>query len=54
VSPRATLFVDDSPINVAGAEQAALQGHCYTSAGVLAHALGRYGFLHESPREIDC
>jgi glucose-1-phosphatase len=54
VSPQATLFVDDSPINVAGAEQATLQGHCYTSAEVLAHALRRYGFLHESPREIDC
>ena len=48
VLPQATLFVDDSPTNIAGAEQAKLQGHCYTSAINLAAALANFGLLRPS------
>jgi putative hydrolase of the HAD superfamily len=48
VLPQATLFVDDSPTNVAGAEQAKLQGHCYTSAINLAAMLANFGLLRPS------
>ncbi|SEE18772.1 putative hydrolase of the HAD superfamily [Rhizobiales bacterium GAS191] len=48
VSPQATLFVDDSPLNVAGAEQARLQAHCYTNAKSLAEALAGYGLLRQT------
>ena len=45
VLPQATLFVDDNPTNVVGAEQAKLQGHRYTSAINLAVALANFGLL---------
>ena len=53
VSPQATLFVDDSPTNVAGAEQAKLQGHCYTSANNLAAALANSGLLRSRGKSDD-
>jgi glucose-1-phosphatase len=40
--PETTLFVDDSPANIAGAEQAGLQGHRYTTVVALADTLKRY------------
>jgi putative hydrolase of the HAD superfamily len=39
VAPAATLFVDDSATNVAGAERAGLRGHLYTDVEGLAAAL---------------
>ncbi len=45
--PAATLFVDDSPTNVAGAERAGLRGHVYESVEGLAQALRREGLLRE-------
>ncbi|MGD0561447.1 MAG: HAD family phosphatase [Roseiarcus sp.] len=44
-APAATLFVDDSAKNVAGAERAGLHGHVYTSVEALAEALRREGLL---------
>jgi putative hydrolase of the HAD superfamily len=44
-APDATLFVDDSAANVAGAERAGLIGHVYTSVETLAAALRRHGLL---------
>ena len=41
----ATLFVDDSPKNVAGAKAAKLKGHCYTTPDALARELEGYGLL---------
>ena len=43
--PEATLFVDDSPTNVAGAKAARLQGHCYTTTDALAREFEGYGLL---------
>jgi glucose-1-phosphatase len=51
--PEATLFVDDSPKNVAGAEAAMLQGHRYTSPEALAGLLQSNGLLLERPRKIN-
>ncbi|MGO4871254.1 MAG: HAD family hydrolase [Roseiarcus sp.] len=47
-TPEATLFVDDSAKNVAGAERAGLHGHLYTNADALAAALRREGLLRGS------
>jgi putative hydrolase of the HAD superfamily len=44
-SPAETLFVDDLPENVAGAEAAGLRGHHFTAARRLAAALERHGLL---------
>lgn len=44
-APEATLFVDDSAANVAGAELAGLRGHLYTGVAPLAAALRREGLL---------
>lgn len=44
-APGATLFVDDSAKNVAGAERAGLSGHLYTGVEGLAQALRREGLL---------
>ncbi len=44
-SPAETLFVDDLPENVAGAEAAGLRAHHFTGARPLAAALKRYGLL---------
>jgi putative hydrolase of the HAD superfamily len=45
VAPAATLFVDDSAANVAGARAAGLAGYEFTSAEELAGELGRRGLL---------
>jgi glucose-1-phosphatase len=45
VAPGDTLFVDDSPENVAGAEQAGLFAHRYISPDVLAARLRSFGLL---------
>ncbi len=42
-APQETLFVDDLPVNVAGAEQAGLLGHRYESPGALAACLRFHG-----------
>ena len=44
-APEATLFVDDSANNVAGAERAGLRGHLYLSSEALNEALGAEGLL---------
>jgi len=44
-APEATLFVDDSANNVAGAERAGLRGHLYRSSEALNEALGAEGLL---------
>jgi len=44
-APEATLFVDDSANNVAGAERAGLRGHLYRSREALNEALGAEGLL---------
>ena len=44
-APEATLFVDDSAKNVAGAERAGLKAHLYTGVDTLAAALRREGLL---------
>jgi glucose-1-phosphatase len=44
-SAAATLFVDDSPANVAGAEVAGLLAHRHTTVEALADLLQRYGLL---------
>jgi glucose-1-phosphatase len=41
----ATLFIDDSPANIAGALEAGLIGHEYTGSEALAAELGRLGLL---------
>jgi putative hydrolase of the HAD superfamily len=43
--PVATLFVDDSPANVAGARKAGLHGHDYIGSEELAAELRRHGLL---------
>jgi FMN phosphatase YigB (HAD superfamily) len=43
-SASTTLFVDDSPTNVAGAEAAGLLAHRYTTIEALAELLERHGF----------
>jgi FMN phosphatase YigB (HAD superfamily) len=43
--PEATLFVDDSAANVAGARAAGLVGYEYTEAKELAVEFGRAGLL---------
>lgn len=45
VEPAATLFVDDSPSNVAGARTAGLHGHDYVDPATLAVALHQHGLL---------
>jgi glucose-1-phosphatase len=45
VSPAATLFVDDSSANVAGAREAGLHGHDYVGSEEMAAELGRLGVL---------
>ena len=45
VAPEATLFVDDSPANVAGARAAGLYGYDYLDSEKLAAELSRYGIL---------
>ena len=47
-APEATLFVDDSAKNVAGAERAGLSGHVYADVETLAAALRREGLLRAS------
>ena len=44
-APEATLFVDDSAINIAGAERAGLRGHLYRSSEALNEALRAEGLL---------
>ncbi len=44
-APEATLFVDDSAKNVAGAERAGLRGHFYRSSEALYGALRAEGLL---------
>jgi len=44
VTAASTLFVDDSPANVAGAEAAGLLAHQFTTIEALAELLARYGF----------
>ncbi len=44
-APEATLFVDDSVRNVAGAERAGLRGHLYCGSEELARALASAGLL---------
>jgi putative hydrolase of the HAD superfamily len=39
VAPEATLFVDDSVMNVAGAERAGLRGHVYANVAGLVQAM---------------
>ncbi|MEA2739043.1 MAG: glucose-phosphatase [Acetobacteraceae bacterium] len=43
--PAGTLFVDDSPANVAGARGAGLHGHDYVGPDELAEAFARFGVL---------
>jgi putative hydrolase of the HAD superfamily len=43
VAPEATLFVDDSVANVAGAERAGLRGHVYANVAGLAQAVRGLG-----------
>jgi HAD superfamily hydrolase (TIGR01509 family) len=38
-----TLFIDDSPANIAGAERVGLAAHLFTSAGKLTQALAEAG-----------
>jgi glucose-1-phosphatase len=45
VEPTATLFVDDSPVNVAGAREAGLHGYDYTGSKELTAELHRRGLL---------
>jgi glucose-1-phosphatase len=45
VAPPATLFVDDSPANVAGAREAGLHGYEYTNPDALAAELARCGLF---------
>jgi putative hydrolase of the HAD superfamily len=45
VAPAATLFVDDSSANVAGARQAGLDGYDYTDSPALTAELGARGLL---------
>jgi FMN phosphatase YigB (HAD superfamily) len=45
IEPAATLFVDDSSANVAGARAAGLEGYHYTGSEELATELGRRGLL---------
>lgn len=45
VAPAATLFVDDSPANVAGARAAGLHGYDYTGPEALTAELHRCGLL---------
>ncbi len=40
-----TLFIDDSPANIAGAERAGLAAHLFTSPGKLAQALAEMGLV---------
>lgn len=35
VEPAAAVMIDDKPVNIAGAREAGLHGHCFTSAGEL-------------------
>lgn len=46
VEPAATLFVDDSPVNVAGARVAGLLGLDYIDPETLAAALHQHGLLN--------
>lgn len=50
--PAATLFVDDSAANVAGARAAGLRGHDYVDSETLAAALHRHGLLDRSAGRI--
>jgi glucose-1-phosphatase len=43
--PSATLFIDDSPSNVAGAEQAGLAGYTYIGAAELTAKLDGFGMI---------
>jgi HAD superfamily hydrolase (TIGR01509 family) len=43
--PAATLFIDDSPVNVAGARSAGLHTHLYLTSAKLAAALRRFRLL---------
>jgi putative hydrolase of the HAD superfamily len=45
VAPGAALFVDDSPVNVAGARAAGLHGHDYVDPPAFAAELRRLGVL---------
>ena len=45
LDPAETLFVDDSPGNVAGARDAGLQAHQFTDAAALAGALSTLGLI---------
>ena len=45
IAPAATLFVDDSPANVAGALEAGLLGYEYTGSEPLAAEFARLGLL---------
>ena len=44
-APGTTLFIDDSPKNIAGAERARLRGHLYRTSGILKEALSFEGLL---------
>ncbi len=41
-----TLFIDDSPANIAGAERAGLATHLFTTPGKLAEALAEADLVH--------
>jgi len=45
VPAAATLFVDDSAANVAGAQAAGLKAHRHTTVEALADLLRRHGLL---------
>jgi putative hydrolase of the HAD superfamily len=48
-APSSTLFVDDSPANVKGAEEAGLLAHRHTTPAALAKALAGFGLLPGAP-----
>ncbi|WP_418606253.1 HAD family hydrolase [Georgenia sp. SUBG003] len=47
--PEATVFVDDSPANVAGAESVGIRGVLFTDAAQLRADLVQLGFLRDAP-----
>jgi 2-haloacid dehalogenase len=49
IDPAATLFVDDRPENVRGAEAAGMRGHLFRDAPALVEALARCGLAIATP-----